>query len=270
MRVIPEDVTQVAAFILGRWVLCRSERAGDLAGYSRRELRIASKVWRLRNRRVSKKLSMRVDQAIPLLREIRETEEGLRQLARDDERREALERRGIELVADVKAPDDEDGSPEAGDPWAGIGFGELGPVAVSERRVFVAAVEEPLAEYRGVVLDHRRLRETVRALRSSLAPGLAPRILAVVGPTGVGKTTALRAVEREFAGESRAVVKVVCLPPGNKGFEFGQLHWRLLSQAAGGECPDDHICPDDEARRLKTGGANRQGHGTVDEQRLGC
>ena len=133
----------------------------------------------------------------------------------------------------------------------------------------VAAVDEALEEYRGVVLDHPRLRETVHALRSSLVPGQGPRILAVVGPTGVGKTTVLRAVERAFAEESRPVVQVVCLPPGNKGFEFGQLHWRLLSQAAGGKFPDEHVCPDNEADRLKAGGGVRQGNGTVDDQRLG-
>ena len=125
VRVIPEDVTQVAAFILGRWVLCRSERSGDLEGYSRRELRIASKVWRLRNRHLSRKLSMRVDQAIPLLREIRETEEGLRQAARDAERRKALDCRGLRLVGDVEAADGEQGSGAAGDLWKGIGFGKL-------------------------------------------------------------------------------------------------------------------------------------------------
>ena len=70
---------------------------------------------------------MRVDQAIPLLREIRETEEGLRQLARDDERRQVLDRRGLGLVADPPASDSEDRSPDAADPWAGIGFGELEP-----------------------------------------------------------------------------------------------------------------------------------------------
>ena len=127
VRVIPEDVSQVAAYILGRWVLCRSERSGDLVGYSRRELGIASKVWRLRNRQLSKKLAMRVDQAIPLLREIRETEEGLRQAFRDAERRKALEHRDIRLVHDAQASDGEDGPPEAGDPWARVGFGDLEP-----------------------------------------------------------------------------------------------------------------------------------------------
>ena len=143
----------------------------------------------------------------------------------------------------------------------------------------VAGVESVLQEYRAVVLGHPRLREAVRGVRSSLAPGLSPQIVALVGPTGVGKSTVLEVVGRELAAEAStvrtarklpaAVVKVMCLPPGNKGFEFGQLHWRLLSQAAGGECPDDHICPDEEAKRLKKGGTVRQGQGSVDEQRVG-
>ena len=127
VRVIPEDITQVAAYILGRWVLCRSERAGDLAGYSRRELRIASKVWRERNRGISKKLSMRVDQAIPLLREIRQTEDGLRQACRDAERREALGHRGLRFGPDPTSMDGEDRPSEEGDPWTRSGFDSLEP-----------------------------------------------------------------------------------------------------------------------------------------------
>ena len=125
VRVIPEDVTHVAAYILGRWVLCRSERSGDLEGYSRRELRIASKVWRLRNRHLSKKVSMRVEHAIPLLREIRETEEGLRQAGRDAVRRKALDSRDLGFPGDVEAADGDDGPPVAGGLWKGIGFDKL-------------------------------------------------------------------------------------------------------------------------------------------------
>ena len=120
-----------------------------------------------------------------------------------------------------------------------------------------------------MVLEHPRLREAVDALRSSLALGMEPRILALVGPTGVGKSTALDILERELQEEGRTVVKIVCQPPGNNGFEFAKLHWRLLSQAAGGVCPDDHICPDKEAEHLKEGRGVRQGQGSIDEQRLG-
>ena len=53
IRGIPEALTQVAALILVRWVLCRSERAGELSGHSRRKLRIAPKAWRLRDRQAT-------------------------------------------------------------------------------------------------------------------------------------------------------------------------------------------------------------------------
>ena len=119
VRVDPYDVGHVVAFIGKRWVLCRAECAADLAGRSRRELRLASQELRQRRREGAKRQAVRAPQLAAMLRELAETEEGLRQELRDEERRAVLENRGLHLVTD---------SSSAGEHRSGSGESEPAPL----------------------------------------------------------------------------------------------------------------------------------------------
>ena len=117
VRVDPHDIAHVVAFINGRWVLCRAECAAELAGRSRRELRLAS--MELRRRRLgaanAKRQAIRAHQLAAMLSELAQTEEGLRQACREEERRAALEKRGLHLVSSsVSGSEDHPDSVESG------------------------------------------------------------------------------------------------------------------------------------------------------------
>ena len=98
VRVDPHDIGHVVSFLRGRWVLCVAERAAEFTGRSRRQLRIASlELRRLRQGKSARK-AIRARHLGAMLRELAETEEGALQAQRDAERREVLDRRGLQLV----------------------------------------------------------------------------------------------------------------------------------------------------------------------------
>ena len=105
----PHDAGHVAACIKGRWVLCQSAEFAFVQGLSKRELRLASAAIRAarKARGDSSKAAIRVRELAQFVRDVRETEEGLREAIREEDRRRILERRGLRLVT---------GSHEAGDP----------------------------------------------------------------------------------------------------------------------------------------------------------
>ena len=108
VRVDPHDVAHVFAFLNGRWVLCRSEYAQELAGKSRREVRLASRELLARWRAAAKRRMIRASDLLPMLRELAETEDGLRRAKQEEERREVLERRGLRPAGGAKAPPGDD------------------------------------------------------------------------------------------------------------------------------------------------------------------
>ena len=97
-------MTHVVAFLGGRWVMCRSERTADFEGYSRRDLRLAAMELRLRRSGVAKRQAIRAREMASMLREIRQTEQGLLQARKDAERRAVLEARDLSLVGGNDAP----------------------------------------------------------------------------------------------------------------------------------------------------------------------
>ncbi len=103
VRVDPHDIGHVVSFLRGRWVLCRSERATEFAGRSRRQHRMASLELRRRRRGDSARQAIRARHLGAMLRELAETEEGALQVQRDAERREALDKRGLRLVTGAAA-----------------------------------------------------------------------------------------------------------------------------------------------------------------------
>ena len=127
-----------------------------------------------------------------------------------------------------------------------------------------------LDKYRGVVFNHALLARTLREVERGVAPGTPPSIVLLFGPTGVGKTTLVQALERPAHSSAGRLVRVTCVPvAGRQGYDFGRTHWRLLAQAAADLFPDDHVSPDAAAERLRSGRAQRDGLATVQEYRLG-
>ena len=130
---------------------------------------------------------------------------------------------------------------------------------------------DPVLWYRGVRLRHPLLDAASVELERVLDPAMPPRIIQLLGPTGVGKTTLLDTFKHGLAEESAPVVCMTCPPvtAGRKGYDFGRPHWRLLAEAAGGVFPDDHQSPDAVAARLRSGGGRRDGAANTEEYRLG-
>ena len=126
VRVDPHDVGHVVAFIDGRWVVCASESSAELAGRSRRDVRLASIEIRRRRSGAAKRRMIRAVDLVPMLKELAETEEGLRQARRDEQHREVMSRRGIRLVGSAGSSTGEAVSPEAV-AWKRVGLDELGP-----------------------------------------------------------------------------------------------------------------------------------------------
>ena len=93
---------------------------------------------------------------------------------------------------------------------------------------------EAILDFRAVVLGHPRMTEAVQALRAKLTPGLPPRMVILVGPTGAGKSTVLDLLQKGFDEENGQALRVDCLSPGRQGFEFGLTHWQMVGDRAPG------------------------------------
>ena len=126
VRVDPHDVTHVVAFIQGRWVLCRADCAAELAGYSRRQLRLASMELHRRRRGVGKRRMLRASQLAEMLEEIAQTEEGLLEARREEERGAVLKKRGMRLVGDSGSSGGGDSSLDT-TAWESLDLDDLGP-----------------------------------------------------------------------------------------------------------------------------------------------
>lgn len=99
--------------------------------------------------------------------------------------------------------------------------------------------EEAILNFRGVVLCHPRMTDAVQGLCARLMLGVPPRMVILLGPTGIGKSTVLDVAQKKVAEEKGQALRVDCLSPGRHGFEFGfgrrSLVWRLAAslRAAG-------------------------------------
>ena len=125
VRVDPYDLRHVVAFLDGRWVLCLADCAAELAGHSRRELRLASLELARRRRGSGRRQAVRTRHLVAMLRELRETEQGLRQARRDAERRAVLEKRHLHLVSEPQSPAEERAGAQEPD-WTPPAFDDIG------------------------------------------------------------------------------------------------------------------------------------------------
>ena len=126
VRVDPHDLAHVVAFLQGRWVLCVADRRADFAGRSRRELRLASMELRRRRRGSSKRQAIRASHLAAMLHDLAQTEEGLLQQRRDDERRAALKERGLHFLARSEDHPGEDHPGSGESTWTSLDLDEIG------------------------------------------------------------------------------------------------------------------------------------------------
>lgn len=132
------------------------------------------------------------------------------------------------------------------------------------------SIRERLDRFKRVVFNHPALERALRAVRRSVVPGAQPSIVLLFGPTGVGKTTLVSALQRPADFPHGHPVCVSCVPvAGRQGYDFGRTHWRRIAEAADDSFRDDHVSPDLAAERLRSGCGRRDGVATVLEYRLG-
>ena len=117
-----------------------------------------------------------------------------------------------------------------------------------------------LAQFAGVVLDHPRLGTAVENLEQVTERGLPQPVTLLLGPTGVGKSTAISVFKKDRSD----VVVMQCEAPSVGDYQLNAMHWQLLAGAAKSCLPHAHRCPDEAANGLRRGRAMK-----IDEQRLG-
>ena len=118
-----------------------------------------------------------------------------------------------------------------------------------------------LRRFHATVLEHHSLERAYTEIRRRLADGMPPSIVALVGSTGVGKTTLGERVIRDMRdgviGPSHSsdcpVVSTTCPAAGRSGFQFDMSYWHSLAERAGSPTPGAHRHPDAEAARLHQG-----------------
>ena len=118
-----------------------------------------------------------------------------------------------------------------------------------------------LRRFHATVFGHRSLERAYTEIRRRLADGMPPSIVALVGSTGVGKTTLGERVTRDVRdgaiGPSPSsdcpVVSTICPSAGPNGFQFDMSYWQLLAELAGSPTSGAHRDPDAEAARLHQG-----------------
>ena len=92
-----------------------------------------------------------------------------------------------------------------------------------------------------------------------LSPQHPAKVVAVCGPTGVGKTTLMISISRTILDgsptgpEFMPVIQMLCPASGQKGYDFGRMHWTVLLDAMENPLTSFHWDPDDAARSRREG-----------------
>ena len=114
--------------------------------------------------------------------------------------------------------------------------------------------------YRQRVYAHPSMEEVREKLLCALEPSSPTEVIAVCGPTGVGKSTLMTSVARtlrnqyaELGPGSTPVVEMECPWFESRPYDFNRQHWIRLLQAMGDHFVNDHFDPDAAAKRRRSG-----------------
>ena len=134
--------------------------------------------------------------------------------------------------------------------------------------VLRADVDARCAWYKRLVFEHPRMVAVCDQVLAALEPSSSSYVIAVCGPTGVGKTTLMDCVasalrERSLPASgvegspgAMPVVAMECPSSRERGYDFNREHWIRLLIAMGDLFVDRHFDPDAAAKRRR-GGSER-------------
>ena len=118
-----------------------------------------------------------------------------------------------------------------------------------------------------LIVNHERLAEVRCTAHEVLSADSPIQEAAAVGPTGVGKSTLVEQLRRDFMRahgvdpslapserETDPVVVVTCEDPSSHGgYDMKREHWRSILTETGDPFVDEHHDPDEAARRRREG-----------------
>ena len=139
-------------------------------------------------------------------------------------------------------------------------------MATSSRRKrrLSSADKARVKTFKDTFFEHDRLGELREAVLDALDETHPAEVIAVCGPTGVGKTTLLNVVARDAytlyydpGPSDMPVVSMVCEAPTGQGYDFNRDHWETVLTAMDDPFLDSHFDPDAAAARRRSG---RKGH----------
>lgn len=114
--------------------------------------------------------------------------------------------------------------------------------------------------YQQRVFAHPAMEEAREKLLCALEPSSPAQVIAVCGPTGVGKSTLMSSVARtlrkryaDLGPGSTPVVEMECPWFESRPYDFNRQHWIRLLEAMGDHFVNDHFDPDEAAKRRRAG-----------------
>lgn len=114
--------------------------------------------------------------------------------------------------------------------------------------------------YKQRVFAHPTMEEVREKLLCALEPSSTAQVIAVCGPTGVGKSTLMASVARtlrvrhaDLGPGSTPVVEMECPWFESRPYDFNRQHWIRLLEAMGDHFVNDHFDPDEAAKRRRAG-----------------
>ena len=122
--------------------------------------------------------------------------------------------------------------------------------------------------FKNTFFEHNRLGDLRAAVLDALDDTHPAEVIAVCGPTGVGKTTLSESVARgvpeiydDLVPNDIPVVSMTCDESKGRGYDFNRGHFETILSATGDPFLDSHFDPDVAAARRRSGN-----HGHVSDR----